>query len=303
MRGKDLLLIGLALAGAVLGVMYPRICGQLSPFVLYGMMIVLFMSFVRIDFAALAKFSAEGVFEAAFWIVVKLVLLPVCLWALAMWLQPAFALPVLLLAGTSTGVTAPFFGGLLGAQLPRILQLLVGSSLLVPLTLPALVKLLLGEEISIPFSHLFRMLLLVIFLPLLAALMTKKLIPGLVGILDRTQYPISVSLFFIINLGVFAQYASFVRDHEDKVLMVLAVAFVLGLAFLGAGFLLGKISRHLNPLTGLVGLCFINNILTLVFAARFFGPEASLLAAAYMFPALFVLLPLRWLALNFNNQS
>lgn len=297
------MLIGLALAGAVLGVLYPRICGLLSPFVLYGMMIILFMSFVRINFAALVKFSGGGVFEAAFWIGVKLVLLPVCLWALAMWLMPEFALPVLLLAGTSTGVTAPFFGSLLGVQIPRLLQLVVGSSLLVPLTLPALVKLLLGEEISIPFSHLFRMLLLVIFLPLLAALMTKKLIPALVGILDRTQYPISVSLFFLINLGVFAQYASFVRDHEDKVLMVLAVAFILGLAFLGAGFLLGKISRHLNQLTGLVGLCYINNILTLVFVARFFGPEAPLLAAAYMFPSFLVLLPLRWLTLKFNDQS
>lgn len=48
---------------------------------------------------------------------------------------------------------------------------------------------------------------------------------------------------------------------------------------------------------GGVGLIFVNNVLIVVFAARFFGPECPLLAAVYMLPLFMSLLPLRALAL------
>ena len=44
------------------------------------------------------------------------------------------------------------------------------------------------------------------------------------------------------------------------------------------------------------GLIFINNVLVVVFAAKFFGPRNPLLSALYLLPLYVMLLPLRALA-------
>ena len=140
-----------------------------------------------------------------------------------------------------------------------------------------------------------RMLLQVIFLPLAAALVVKRWLPRLLSLLDRLRYPLSVTLFLLINLGVFSTYAEFILAHRAQVAATVLVAFGLAAFYIAWGLALGGVSGHrLNGLTGAVGLTFINNVLIVVFAARFFGPEAPLLAAAYLLPYFLMLIPLRW---------
>ncbi len=78
------------------------------------------------------------------------------LFALSMLVVPAEAQEptedpklVLVLSGVSTGVTAPFFATHLGANINRVLKLVMFTSLLVPFTLPALVSWLIGGEVNI----------------------------------------------------------------------------------------------------------------------------------------------------------
>jgi BASS family bile acid:Na+ symporter len=297
MRPRDLVLISVAMAGIAGGVGLPGPAGAFTPYVLYFMMAILFLSFLKIDFRALVRMGAADAAEVAAWSFIKLVALPLALWALARWLAPSFALPVLLLSGVSTGVTAPFFAGVVGANAGRVLQLTVATSLVVWLSLPALVELLMGREMDIPFWHMARMLLLVIFVPLAAALAVRRLAPGLLAWLERIQFPLSLCLFFVINLGVFSGYSAFLLAHQAQVAATVAAAFVLGGLYILCGFAAAAAAgRRLNGLTGAVGLTYVNNVLIVVFAARFFGPEAPLLAALYLLPYFLLLIPLRWLA-------
>jgi BASS family bile acid:Na+ symporter len=230
---------------------------------------------------------------------VKLALLPAAAWALASWLAPDYALAALLLSGVSTGVTAPFFAGMLGADVNRTLRVVVLTSLLAPLSLPALVSLIMGARIEISFFHMARMLLMVIFIPLIAAGAARKIIPGLKAALTRLEYPLALLLFFMINLGVFSSYSEFILGRRDEVLRALAVSFGLAGFYCSVGWLLGRAAApRLDGLTGAVGLTFINNVLIIVFAARFFGPKCPLLAAAYMIPLFVMLIPLRRLGLQ-----
>lgn len=292
---NDLILIVLAMAGIVGGVALPGPSSFFSPFVIYFMMTILFLAFLTIDFAALIRIKGSDLGRTAVWVVMKLLIMPLAVWLLCKWLAPSLALPALLLTGVSTGVTAPFFSNLLGADTTRVLQLTVITSLLVPLSLPALVQVLAGAEFDIPYWHMTRMLLQVIFIPLAAALAVKLLAPALLGLLNRVRYYISVSLFFIINLGVFSTYSEFIMAHHAQVTFTALAAFLLAALYIAWGLALGLLSgRRLNGLTGAVGMTYINNVLIVVFAARFFGPEAPLLAAAYLLPYFFMIIPLRW---------
>jgi len=295
MRLNDLILIVLAMAGIIGGVAFPGPSSFFSPYVIYFMMTILFLAFLTIDFAALIRIRGADLSKTAVWVVMKLVAMPLTVWLLFRWLAPSLALPALLLTGVSTGVTAPFFSNLLGADTTRVLQLTVITSLLVPISLPALVGLLAGEEMNIPYWHMVRMLLQVIFLPLAAALAVKQFMPRLLGLLNRARYTVSVALFFVINLGVFSAYSEFIQAHQDQVAYIVLAAFLLAGLYIIWGLALGLLSgRRLNGLTGAVGMTYINNVLIVVFAAEFFGPDAPLLAAAYLLPYFFMILPLRW---------
>ncbi len=301
MRLTDLILIVLAMAGIVGGVAFPGPSSFFSPFVIYFMMTILFLAFLTIDFAALVRIRGTDLGKTAIWVVMKLLIMPLTVWLLCRWLAPPLALPALLLTGVSTGVTAPFFSNLLGADTTRVLQLTVISSLLVPISLPALVELLAGAEFDIPYWHMASMLLQVIFIPLAAALSVKLFMPRLLDLLNRVRYAASVTLFLVINLGVFSTYAEFILAHQAQVTYTAIAAFLLAGFYIVWGLALGFLSgRRLNGLTGAVGMTYINNVLIIVFAARFFGPEAPLLAAAYLLPYFFMIIPLRWAKTSLN---
>ena len=297
MRPRDLILVLVSLVGLVSGVMWPSQAGFFAPGLLYSMMTILFLSFLDLDLGSLLHLEASNLMQVAGWGVVKLILLPLVAWALALWLAPSQALAVLVLAGVSTGVTAPFFAGMLGAGVNRVLQLTVLTSLLVPLTLPALLKLLMGAETRIDYWPMARMLLLIIFVPLIISQFTRRLSPRLAGALQKARFVIILMLFFTINLGVASLYADFLRDHPGQVLAAVVISFFICGASLALGWLAGRFSAgRLSGLDGAVALVYANNVLGIVFSAQFFGashPEAPVLCTAYMLPLYLALLPMR----------
>jgi BASS family bile acid:Na+ symporter len=297
LRSRDLALIIVAFLGIAGGVFLPDMAGLFSPITVYMMMTILYLAFLRIDFGALVRLNRADLGEMLWWSFIKLFLLPVGLWYLFRWLAPGWALPVLLLSAVSAGVTAPFFTQMLGGNAHRTLQLTVLTSVVVPLTLPALVKLLAGAEIDIPFTHMARMLAQVIFVPLVLAWLTLRLLPALAEGLGRIQFPLILALFFFINLGVFAPFASFFFSQADQVLAAVGIACGLAALYLAVVWVMGPLSGWRMDLVSCgSGLIFINNVLVVVFAAKFFGPRNPLLSALYLLPLYVMLLPLRALA-------
>jgi BASS family bile acid:Na+ symporter len=293
---KNLIMFALAMAGLVVGIFLPGPSLLIHPYILYMMMAILFLSFIRLELEHVTKIRLRDLTDLAALTGLKLVVLPAGLWAVCRLVWPEQALAVLLLSGVSTGVTAPFFAVILRANVPRILQLTVLTSMLVPLTLPALVKLLMGGQLEISFWHMTRLLLWIIFLPLGLALLGRRFTPKLIARIDRWQYPISLAMFFLISAGVFSVYSGTLIRDAGQVLWSAILASVLGIIYAGTGALYGLARGRTDAvLTGAAGMGFLNNVLVIVFAAKFFGDEGPLLAAMYMIPFFGLLIPLGWL--------
>ena len=293
-RLKDVILIGCALTGIFGGIFMPTVAGVFTPVVLYLMMTLLFLAFLNVDYGSLLKLDRKDLQEAALWVVIKLFALPVGLWGIARLLVPEYALPVLVLSGVSTGVTAPFFATHLGANINRVLKLVMLTSLLVPFTLPALVGWLLGGEMKISALDMSLMLLKVIFIPLGAALLVKRVMPGVIVQFNRIAFPLSLTMFLLINLGIFSRYSGFLKAHQDQLIASLGVASLCALAYASMAIMVSLLSRRrVGGLTGAVSLVYINNVLAVVFGGQFFGPQTPLLAAVYMLPVFLMVLPLR----------
>lgn len=296
-RIRDLSLILVTAAGTASGIYFPKQAGLFTPAILYLLMGLMFMAFLNIDFTLLIRMRRRDLLEVSALLALKLFLLPVICWLAALWLAPSYALPVLLLSGVSCGVTAPFFAGLLGANVNRTVQLVIISSLALPLTLPALVGWLMQDQINVPFSEMARLLVIFIFAPLGAALLVRKIMPTAVSLFTRVAFPLSVTIFFLLFLGIFSRYSAFLKAQHGEVLMALAVAAGVCIIHGVLPVVLKIFSRgKMDGLAGAVSMVYLNNILTIVFAANFFGPKAPLLAAVYIAPVFLALIPLRWLS-------
>ncbi len=296
MRREDYVLLIVIFGSASAGVLRPSLGLFFQPYLLYFMMLLLFLSFLRIDFSALMDASQRAILKLALLASIKLILLPIVIYHCFLLILPEYALPALLISGISTGVVAPFIAGLVSADMAKTLRMVIVTSVLAPFTLPILVKLLAGQHMNIPLILMVKLLAMVIFVPLFSVGLIRKLLPNLPGKISKIQYPVSLCIFGFINLGVFSKYSSFFFERPDELFVSLVVAFVLCAIYFATGFTLAPRKDAKERLAWGVSLAIMNNVLVIVFSSQFFGPLCPTLAAMYMFPFFLMIVPVKALA-------
>ena len=293
MRKNDVILLMVILFSSTIAIFKPNACSPLQPYPLYLMMLLMFMSFLKINFSSLLDTSLESLYRLILQVVVKLVILPAILYWITSLLLPEFATPVLLLSGISTGVVAPFIATLFETDVAQVLRMVVVTSLLAPFSLPVVLKILSGAEIAIPLILMVRLLAVVIFTPILAVILARRFFNSTLERLLPYHYPISLCIFAAINLGVFSKYSSFFFEGPHFILMSLGIAYVLSVVYYCVGFLLAPGGNSSDRIAAGVSFGVMNNVLVIVFSSQFFGPLAPMLAAMYMFPLFSMVIPVK----------
>jgi BASS family bile acid:Na+ symporter len=275
-------------------IIYPDFGSLFQALPVYCLMANFFLSYLSIEFSAVLKSLWGHSRQIITFTLLKLVLLPVILYFIFGFFAPAYALAALLLTGVSTGVVAPFMSNLVRGNSSLVLVLVVITSFLAPFTLPVLIETVAVKQADISFFAMIRLLALVIFIPILAAEVLRWLAPRLLAPLMKRQFPISLLLFAIINLGVFYRYAPFFKKEPGVIIMALIIALLLAAIYCITGIFFFWKSSLENQLAGAVILGNLNNVLVVVFSSQFFGPVEPMVAAMYMIPFFVLVIPLRY---------
>lgn len=293
MLTQDIILLCVVFVSLAAGILLPAVGALFHPFLLLFLMIVLFLSFLTIQPRDIVRlFREQG--KAVLWLTfLKLILLPVAVYFIFLPILPSYAPSALLLAGVSAGVVAPFIATLLSANAALVLVLVVITSLFLPFTLPFLVKMLLGQTMEISLVVMMRMLALVIFLPLAAVRSVQVFLPRAIRPILRARYVLTLMIFAATNMGVFSEYSDFFYRNPRTILEATGVAVLLGALFLVLGFFSLGNAPVGDRLAAAISMTNVNNMLILVFAARFFGPLESSIAAMYLIPFYGLIVPLR----------
>ncbi len=293
MRLNDLILLAVVFVSMAWAILFPTTGKVFHPLLLPLMMILLFLSFLGIDFSALTDTSRATLSRLGVLVTVKLIALPICLYWITLVLEPDFALPVLLLSGISTGVVAPFMGALVDANPVTIVRMVIVTSVLVPFTLPPLVKALAGASLTIPVFMMFRLLAVAIFLPMAAVWVLRRFAPRFLDKIRRAQFPIAMVLFAAVNLGVFSKYSAFFFGNPGRLVMAVGVAYTVSILYYCVGYILSPGQEVEERIAAAVGMAIVNNVLVIVFSAEFFGPLSPTVAAMYMFPYYTLIVPVK----------
>jgi bile acid:Na+ symporter, BASS family len=292
-RLKDLILLVVIYASLLAGVVAPGFGGYFQPYPLYAMMSVLFLSFLSIRITDIRETVKGSAGPIVAYLAFRMLLLPVAIGLLFQAVWPEYALSALLLSGISSGVVAPFMSNMVRANTPAVLVVVIVSSLLVPFTLPILVKLLFAQSMEISLPAMIRMLLMVVFVPLVVAEGVRRSSQATADWLLRHQFPISLCLFAVTNLGIFSRYSDFFYQRPQAIAVATLVACILGALYFLAGLLVAWGRPLEDQLAAVIGLGIMNNVLVIVFSSQFFGPLEPTVAAMYLIPFFGLLLPLR----------
>ncbi len=264
------------------GVLFPSAGLLVEPYTLVWLGALLFLNLIRLNTSdLLATFTKPR--QLAVLSVVKLVALPLGMYALAFFMYQPFALPVLLLSGISTGLGAPFVVNLIGGRLPLIVGMIIATSLAVPFVLPSLVYALVGSQFDIPVINMVSLLSAALFTPLAAGWFTKRRFPAVSRFADKKSFPLSLVFIFLINFGMFAKFSGYFYEGQVFLLQTIATAFICYAAYGLVGYASAPGGRQERS-AGLIAMSYVNNVLVAVFAFQFFGSQVAALAALYNIP-------------------
>jgi BASS family bile acid:Na+ symporter len=292
-RIKDLILLLVIYSSFLAGIFFPKASEMFQPFPLYCMMSLLFLSFLSISLGEIWQTIRSRGLVIGYFLFIKMIFLPVVVFLLFKALWPAYRLSALLLTGISTGVVAPFISGILQSNTPLVLVIVVCSSLLVPFSLPLMVDLLCSRSMDLSVWSMMRLLLMVVFVPVLLAQVIRKFSMGAAEFLRRQQFPISLFLFAVTNLGIFSKYSNFFYQEPLTIVLATVVAIVLASLYLLAGRLLSWGKPVEDQVAAVICLGIMNNVLVIVFSSQFFTPIEPTVAAMYMIPFFGLIVPLR----------
>jgi BASS family bile acid:Na+ symporter len=293
-RLKDILLVFVVISSMSASIIFPDFGSRFRAFPFYCLMINFFLSYLSIDLLSVWKILKGHSINILVFALMKLAILPVILYFVFYPVAPDYALSAMLLTGVSTGVVAPMISNMVRGNSALVLVVVVVTSALAPFTLPALIKVIAAKEVAISFISMLKMLATVIFIPIIIVEIIRYLLPRLVEPILKIQFPISLLMFALINLGVFYRYSAFFKKEPSVIVLATVATFVLAAIYcmIGIGFFhKGPVE---NQLAGAVMLGNINNVLVIVFSSEFFGPVEPLVAAMYMIPFFVIVIPLRY---------
>ena len=118
-----------------IGVLLPQFSKIFAPYLLIWLGGLLFLNLIQLETSEL-NLTFDWAKDIVLLSLIKLVVLPLALYASTSVIYPPLALPVLLLSGISTGLGAPFVANFVGTRLTLIMGLIIVTSLAVPFVLP-----------------------------------------------------------------------------------------------------------------------------------------------------------------------
>lgn len=281
------------LLSAIVGIAFPDTAPYLSAAPFYGLMGMLYISFMSLRLNHLLGTVRYNLLSIAWFMFLRLILLPSVLYLLFLQLAPDYALAALLLGGAATGVVAPFIAFILGADVAFTTVLAALTSFALPFTLPFVALFWAGEKIDISLPAMVMTLVQMTLFPAMAVYLTRRFIPPLCKFTQDYGYSLGLLISFLSTWAIFARYADFFLKTPEVVVEGALVAVVVALL---CGILGWLAALWLSPsvrLTFIISALLLNFTLIIVLSNEFFGPREAITAVLYTIPFFGTIIPLR----------
>lgn len=255
----------------VIAFLFPQITPIFSPFPEYALMLVLFFTFLKMDFGAFREVFIKP-FPIFFFIFLNLLLIPALIYFGFSFLgMYSAALAFLLVSAAPAPAASAVLADLCRGNPHYALSITIISSFLCPVTIPALINILTPSEVDISFFEMFWQLFKIIIIPFIIALPFKYFTKNIIKKTKSYYSLINVFLLTIVLLGAIDGLQAKVFNSPELLPVFFTVATLYFVIKYILGFILGFwMKPDIRVSYGIVS-AFINIGLIIVFAKRFFA--------------------------------
>jgi predicted Na+-dependent transporter len=248
-----------ALAALVfIGISVPPLGAVLKPFVTEAIFLLLVISFMRVDLAALRSYMRRPgiVLAATAWstLVVPLLVGVICLATGFDKQSPDLFLGIMLQAVASPMMASPAVAALMGLDVTLVLITLVTSTALVPFSAPAFAYMFFGGVLSLSPLALGMKLFAILAASLLVAAVIRRLVGA--AAIKRYRDPIdglNILFLLVFVTAVMGTVAGSLLADPLKIMAILVFAFAMFFALLGTTVLIfRKLGRERALALGLM---------------------------------------------------
>jgi BASS family bile acid:Na+ symporter len=205
----------------IIGLLWQSAAAFINPSIAYLLMIVIALGFIRVDVKSL-KQELENWPYQLWLLVLSMVICPLVVYYLIVlgvhlgWLDASFETGGLLFFSVSTGATAPAIVMLLQGKFTRTMLNLALTSLAIIVTLPLMFTLFSTTHLHFSFIALLLFLVKLIVVPLIVAVMLRRIIPKFTESLAQHVPALSVLLLFFVIFGCVSGLDHFFHDSMSS---------------------------------------------------------------------------------------
>ncbi len=255
------------LLAILLGILIPGIGLYITPYAIYPLLIVMFLTSLRIDLKQLYEnLSNRNLLILSLLLI--FVISPILALPFSFLLRKDLAIGLILYAATPAAMANSFYMTRLRKNAAFAVLITTTSTLLSPIATPILVKLLTGVFVNVDTFSLFQTLIKYILLPLFLAEIVRRYAKSATKKLLRISKPIGNLCMFFVVFGVISASAGRLGDFVYPILILavyITLSFLIGLALpTKERFVIG-FSNGIR-----------NGTLAMVVALNVFGPDVAM---------------------------
>ncbi len=280
--------------GMALGWFVPQTIGFLSPYIMHMLVIVLFLTMLKIDVKdVFSHFKNPSL--VIYLSTLILIISPIAFYYFSSVFLPLnYSLAILLLTAMPAGMSITAYAGIFKGNPSLALTLTTVTSLLAPFTVPSVIYFLTRSSLQINVLEMVVSLSGIIFMPFLLSLIFRKFVKKQIGKTERYFRPVSILLITMIMAASIAKISG--KPLElDSLWLVVSFLFVLAAALHIIGYYAAFWRNKADKIASSLAVAYMNSTLAIVLASAFFGPETLLAVVLYQFPTNIVLILFGWI--------
>jgi len=259
------------LLSIAVGLLFPSVTLLWSGYIIPLLAMLMFFSALRVETKELYKTDPKELLALLFFVfvIMPLLSLPFKL------SEPLIFIGVLVALSSPSAAATAFFSSFLGGDTMLGVSISFIASLLSVVTLPLTLQLLAGTTIPIDQSKILVILLEVILLPILIALLSKKLFRKAVDVINIHRDS-QLTVMFLVASGTIGIGHEIIVSNEYQFIELTAAMLVIVLFGATLAYLFGKRYRKKAAITFFVGTGVKNATLAFAIMLELFGPLAVL---------------------------
>lgn len=280
------------MAGILLGLAWPVYTEILLSLLKPVLMLMLLLVFLKTDLILILK-QISDYRRMALITGIFIVAIPLVLYGAVYPFSRELATGILLLTAMPAGVSTPSLTDIVKGNIALSSGIAIITSMLAPFTVPLLFILVNHDAIGIDSLEMFTDLAVLVFVPLAASQVIKRLIPAAIARVKRGFTAVNILLIFIMVYAAMGSQRTLITGDPLNILLQVCFLYVIYIFLHAAGYLTGYGLDRKSRIAVTIGAAYKNNGMAIVLAAIHFEPSILVLMVLSEFPWNTLLAPFR----------